>query len=233
MKKIRVLIADDHAAVRAGIRLLLESQPDMEVVGEAKDGRESLVQAKKLKPDVILMDITMPGMGVVEATQAIKEAHPQVQVLALTMHEDAAYFFQMLQAGASGYVVKGADPSEVLSGIRVVSQDKAYLFLSLARKLVYDYLARVQTGCERGTYARVTTRPREGSPSRPTGWSERCSRKRSNGWWGTRRSLAERLGRIGWRGLGERVARSRSSGRRTRRAKPPSRLRSQRFAKAR
>ncbi len=161
MKKIRVLIADDHAVVRAGIRLLLESQPDMEVVGEAQDGRESMIQAKKLKPDVILMDITMPDIGGVEATRAIKEAHPQVQILALTMHEDAAYFFQMLQAGASGYVIKGADPSEVLNGIRAVSQDKAYLFPSLARKLVDDYLERLQTGEEKDSYAKLTTRQRE------------------------------------------------------------------------
>ncbi len=103
MKKIRVLIADDHAVVRAGIRLLLESQTDMEVVGEAQNGRESLTQAQKLKPDVILMDITMPDMGGVEATQAIKEAYPQAQILALTMHEDAAYFFQMLQAAKGSF----------------------------------------------------------------------------------------------------------------------------------
>ncbi len=102
VKKIRVLIVDDHAVVRAGIRLLLESQSDMKVVGEAQDGRESLTQAEKLKPDVILMDITMPDMGGVEATQAIKETCPQVQILTLTMHEDTAHFFRMLQAGASG-----------------------------------------------------------------------------------------------------------------------------------
>ena len=161
MKKIRILIADDHAVVRAGIRLLLETQPDMEVVGEAQDGRESLVQAEKLKPDVILMDITMPDMGGVEATKAIKEAHPQVPILALTMHQDASYFFPMLQAGVSGYVVKGADHSEVLSGIRAVAQDKAYLFPSLARKLIDDYLERLQTGEEKDSYARLTTRQRE------------------------------------------------------------------------
>ncbi len=161
MKKIRVLIADDHAVVRAGIRLLLESQPDMEVVGEAQNGRESLDQAPKLKPDVVLMDITMPDMGGVEATKAIKEAYPQVQVLALTMHEDAAYFFQMLQAGASGYVVKGADPSELLSAIRAVFQNKAYLFPSLARKLIDDYLERLEVGEEKDSYAKLTTRERE------------------------------------------------------------------------
>ncbi len=110
---------------------------------------------------VILMDITMPDMGGVEATQAIKKAFPQAQILALTMHEDAAYFFQMLQAGASGYVIKGADPSEVLSAIRAVSQNKAYLFPSLARKLIDDYLERLEVGEERDSYARLTKRQRE------------------------------------------------------------------------
>ena len=161
VKKIRVLIVDDHAIVRAGIRLLLDAQSDMEVVGEAQNGRESLAQAQKLKPDVILMDITMPDMGGVEATQAIKETCPQVQILALTMHEDTAYFFQMLQAGASGYVIKGADPSELLSAIRAVFQNKAYLFPSLARKLLDDYLERLGVGEEKDSYAKLTVREKE------------------------------------------------------------------------
>jgi len=107
------------------------------------------------------MDITMPELGGVEATQAIKKIYPDVQILALTMHEDAAYFFQMLQAGASGYVIKGADPSELLSAIRAVSQDKAYLFPSLARKLVDDYLERLEVGEERDSYAKLTNRQTE------------------------------------------------------------------------
>ncbi len=161
MEKIRVLIVDDHVVVRAGIRLLLESQPDIEVAGEASDGREGLAQAQKLRPNVVLMDIAMPDMGGIEATQAIKETCPQVQVLALTMYEDAPYFFRMLQVGASGYVVKGADPSELLSAIRAVAQDKAYLFPSLTRKLLDDYLERLEVGEEKDSYARLTTREKE------------------------------------------------------------------------
>jgi two-component system response regulator NreC len=160
-KKIRVLIVDDHAVVRAGIRLLLDSQPDMKVVGEAQDGRESLTQAQKVKPDVILMDIAMPDMGGVEATQSIKEAYPQAQILALTMHEDTAHFFRMLQVGASGYVIKGADPGELLNAVRAVFQNKAYLFPSLTRKLVDDYLERLEVGEERDSYAKLTARERE------------------------------------------------------------------------
>ncbi len=161
MKKIRVLIVDDHAVVRAGLRLLLESQSDMAVVGEAQSGRESLAQSQKLTPDVILMDITMPDMGGVEATKAIKEVNPQVQILALTMHEDTPYFFRMLQAGASGYVLKGADPSELLRAIRDVFQNKAYIFPSLVRKLLDDYLERLGVGEEKDSYARLTARERE------------------------------------------------------------------------
>jgi len=159
--KIRILIVEDHAVVRAGIRLLLESQPDMEVVGEARDGAESLTQAQKLEPNVILMDISLPGMGGIEATQAIKKACPEAQILALTMHEDARYFFQMLQAGASGYVIKGADPSELLHAIRDVAENKAYLFPSLARKLLDDYMERLEVGEEKDSYAKLTDRERE------------------------------------------------------------------------
>lgn len=161
MNKTRILIADDHAIVRRGIRLLLESQPDMEVVGEASDGRDGLRQAQELNPDVILMDITMPSVGGIEASRLIKARCPKVQILALTMHEDAAYFFQMLQAGASGYVVKGAEPAELLSAIRAVRQNGVYLYPSLARKLLDDYLEWVGAGEERDSHARLTTRETE------------------------------------------------------------------------
>ncbi len=161
MDRIRVLIVDDHAVVRAGMRLLVDSQPDMEVVGEAKDGREGLIQAQKLEPNVILMDITMPEFGGVEATQAIKETCPDIQIVALTMHEDPAFFFQILQAGASGYVIKGADPSELLNAIRAVVDNKAYISLSLTRKLFDDYLKRLEVGEEGDSYARLTAREKE------------------------------------------------------------------------
>jgi two-component system response regulator NreC len=161
VKKIRILIVDDHAVVRAGIRLLLDSEADMEVVGEAQNGREALAQAQKLKPDVVLMDISMPDMEGVEATQLIKEACPQVLIIALTMHEEATYFFRMLKAGASGYVVKGANPDELLSAIRAVFRDKAYLFPSLTRRLLDDYLERLEMGEEKDSYAKLTVREKE------------------------------------------------------------------------
>ncbi len=160
-KKIHILIVDDHAVFRAGLRLLFDSKPDIQVVGEARNGQEALVQAQKLQPDVILMDITMPDMGGVEATRAIVKVCPNAQILALTMHEDAAYFFQMLQAGALGYIVKGADPSELMSAIRAVSENKTYLFPSLARKLLDDYLERLAGGEAKDNYAKLTVRERE------------------------------------------------------------------------
>ena len=107
MKKTRILLADDHTLVRAGIRALLEKQDDMEIVGEAADGQEALQKVAELRPDVIIMDIAMPGMGGMEATKRIKSQYPHVQVLALTMLEDDRYFFEIIQAGASGFIIKG------------------------------------------------------------------------------------------------------------------------------
>jgi two-component system response regulator NreC len=133
----------------------------MEVVGEAENGRESLVRVQESKPDVVLMDISMPDMGGIEATQAIKKAFPETKILALTMHEDSRYFFQMLKEGALGYVLKGADPSELLSAIRAVYQDKAYILPDLARRLLDDYLERLEEGEEQDSYSTLTAREKE------------------------------------------------------------------------
>src|SRR3972149_5543154 len=108
MKKIRVLIVDDHAVLRAGLRTLLNLQSDFEVVGEAAEGPEALEKVQRLQPDVVLMDITLPGMEGLEATKRLKKTHPNVKVLILTMHEDRRYLYSALKAGASGYVVKRA-----------------------------------------------------------------------------------------------------------------------------
>lgn len=159
MNKIRVLLVDDHAIVRAGLHLLVESQPDMEVVGEAANGQEALRGARELRPDVIVMDVAMPGLNGLEATRLLKEANLQVQILALTMHEDERYFFEMLHAGASGYVVKGAPPSDLLQAIRCVYQGQAYLYPSLAKKLMEEYLSKAKDG--RQDYDDLTDRERE------------------------------------------------------------------------
>jgi two-component system, NarL family, response regulator NreC len=140
MLKIRILLADDHVIVREGVRMILNAQPDMEVIGEASNGVEVLSLAHMLKPDLALMDIGMPGMNGLEATRALKAAQPLIQVLILTMLEDEDYFFRILAAGASGYVLKGAGSDELLSAIRAVAQGGVYLFPTMAKKLVGDYL---------------------------------------------------------------------------------------------
>ncbi len=142
-ERIRVLIADDHTIVRSGVRLLLEAEPDIEVVGEALDGQQAVTLAETLRPDVILMDIAMPGMDGLEATRKIIALWPDIRVLVLTMHRTDDYFFEMLKAGASGYVLKGAQTDELINAIRVVAQGEVFLYPPVARKLVQDYLNRV------------------------------------------------------------------------------------------
>lgn len=158
---IRVLIVDDHAVVRAGMRMLLETTGDLVVVGEAENGQEAQQRVRELQPDVVIMDVTMPLMDGVESTRRIKQERPEVAVLALTIHEGADYFFQMLKAGASGYVPKRTAPEELLRAIRAVAEGNVFLEPSIARGLVADYLTRVQTGSEVESYDGLTERERE------------------------------------------------------------------------
>ncbi len=141
---IRVLIADDHTVVRSGVRLLLEIEPDIVVVGEARDGHEAVTLTETLQPDVVLMDIAMPEMDGMVATRQIKAAWPQVNILGLTMHRSDEYFFEMLKAGASGYVLKGADTRDLINAIRIVHQGEVFLYPTMAQRLVQDYLRRVK-----------------------------------------------------------------------------------------
>jgi DNA-binding NarL/FixJ family response regulator len=142
MKQINLLLVDDHAVVRSGLRMLLQSEPDLVIVGEAETGAQGVAKAQELHPDVVLMDISMPDMNGIEATGAIKRVCPAVAVLALTMHEDKAYFFEMLNAGASGYVPKRAAPDQLVSAIRTVFAGEVYLYPSVAKSLVQDYLGK-------------------------------------------------------------------------------------------
>lgn len=144
--RIRVLIADDHIIVRSGLRLLLEAEPDIDVVGEALEGGEALNLVEQHLPDVVLMDITMPGMDGLEATRRIKARWPQIQVLVLTMHRSDEYFFEMLKAGASGYILKGAETSDLIHAVRVVGRGEVFLYPTMAQKLVKDYVNSIQWG---------------------------------------------------------------------------------------
>ena len=159
--KIRVLLADDHTILRAGLRMMLNAQPDIEVVGEASDGRQAIAEAQRLAPEVILMDITMPECNGIEATRQVKRLLPDVRVLVLTMHENEEYLFQVLRAGASGYMLKEAADTELISAIRVVSTGRFYLSPSAQTMMVSDYLQRVRTGEERDSYGALTERERE------------------------------------------------------------------------
>ncbi len=142
---IRILIADDHTIFRSGLRLLLSSEPAFEVIAEAEDGAQAIDLANQLKPDVILMDIGMPGINGYEATRRIKKSNPKVNVLVLTMHRSEEYFFKMLDAGASGYVLKGAETEELIRAVCTVARGDAFLYPSMARSLVDRYL-KTQSG---------------------------------------------------------------------------------------
>lgn len=159
---MRLLLVDDHAIVRAGLRMLLESQPDIEIVGECENGRDAVKRALELKPDVILMDIALPDIPGYEATRQVKKELPNVTILALTMHESDEYFFEMLNAGASGYVPKKAAPTELVNAIRVVHAGGVYLYPSLAKTLVKDYLTRAESGDDNAAaFDGLTERERE------------------------------------------------------------------------
>lgn len=160
-KKIRVVIAEDHRIVREGIRLILAASPDIEVVGEAATGRETVALARQLEPDVVVMDITMPDLDGLEATSLIRAHLPKVEVVGLTVHESDEYFFRMLKAGASGYVLKGAASGDLLAAVAAAARGETFLYPSVAKKLVADYLNRVGAGEERDTYSSLSPRERE------------------------------------------------------------------------
>jgi two-component system, NarL family, response regulator NreC len=140
--KIRLLLVDDHMVVRSGLRMLLEGEPDVEIVGEAGTAQEALQAVTRLNPDVVLMDIGLPDLSGIEAAREIKRLRPQTAIVALTIHEDEEYFFKMLEAGASGYVPKRAAPEELLTAIRAAAVDEVYLYPSLAKLLVRDYFSQ-------------------------------------------------------------------------------------------
>ena len=148
MRVIRVLIVDDHAVLRAGLKMLLGAQPDVEVVAEAQDGKEALECALACRPDVVLMDVSMPGGGGLTATREIRHACPRTQVLVLTMHDDESYLRQFLHAGAAGYLLKKAADTEVVEAIRTVHRGDMFVYPSLLRALVSGELTRPAGGDE-------------------------------------------------------------------------------------
>ncbi len=137
---IRLLLVDDHAVVRSGLKMLLENEHDVEIIGEAASASEAIEATMRLKPNVILMDIGLPDLSGIDATREIKKRVADVSIVALTIHEDEEYFFKMLEAGASGYVPKRAAPEELITAIRAAATGQVYLYPSLAKLLVRDFL---------------------------------------------------------------------------------------------
>ena len=161
MSKIKVLLADDHTIVRKGIRSLLDDEPNIEVVGEAEDGHETLEKVDSRNPDIVLMDSTMPVLNGLEATRQIKKRFPSVKVLVLTMHTNEAYIFQFLQAGASGYLVKQTAPQELLMAIQAVHRGESFLSPVISQTVIKEYIRHVkETGVE-DNYEKLTDRERE------------------------------------------------------------------------
>ncbi len=157
MDKVKILIVDDHALLREGIRALLGVHDEIEIVGEASDGNESIQKALEFTPDVILMDLVMPGMNGLEAIHHLRKKIPAAKVLVLTQHETKAYILSAVKAGAAGYIPKKALSSELLTAIRTVHMGDSYLYSSATKALMEDYQQRV----EREPYDRLTARERE------------------------------------------------------------------------
>lgn len=161
MKKIRVLLAEDHTIVRQGISALLRSEPDIEVAGEAADGLEALELAKKLIPDVVLMDIAMRNLNGLEATRKIKKLFPHTKVLVLTMYDNEEWIFQILKVGASGYLIKDSAMTELTSAIRAVHQGDSYLSPSISKKVIDEYIRKAEMGEKGGLEDLLSGRERE------------------------------------------------------------------------
>ncbi|MBI2859608.1 MAG: response regulator transcription factor [Chloroflexi bacterium] len=160
-ERIRVLVADDHALVREGICLLLGGFEDMQVIGECEDGAQAVDKTETLKPDVVLMDISMPVMGGIDAIQAIKQKDPNIQIIALTVHESLEYLRKVLSLGAAGYLLKGTNSFELAAAVRAVHSHGMYLDPKVTRKLIDEFVPREESAESRGAYGELSRRERE------------------------------------------------------------------------
>ncbi|MFA9452641.1 MAG: response regulator [Candidatus Aminicenantaceae bacterium] len=161
MKGIKVVLADDHTIVRKGLRSLLDDEGDINVIGEAGDGKEAIELVEQLKPHIVVMDIGMPVLNGLEATRRIIKKHPDTKVLILTMHTNEEYVFEILQAGASGYIIKKAAPTELVAAIRAVKQGESFLSPSISKKVIEEYLQRAGEEKWEDAFDLLTDRERE------------------------------------------------------------------------
>ncbi len=161
MSRIRVLLADDHAVVRKGLRFLLERQPEMEVVGEAADGREAVRLAEEFKPTVVVMDIGMPQLNGIEATAQIVKRSPQTSVIMLSVHSDETYLLRALSAGAKGYLLKDSAEDDLVRAVQVVAQGKPFFSPAIAQTLLEDYMRFLQQRGLKDSYDLLTDREKQ------------------------------------------------------------------------
>jgi DNA-binding NarL/FixJ family response regulator len=167
MSKLRILLADDHEMIREGLKVLVNSQADMECVGEAGDGRSAVERSRELLPDVTVMDVSMPEMNGLQATERLKQACPQVKVLTLTRHTDGAYLQQLLKAGSSGYVLKQSASAELTRAIRAVAAGNIYLDPAIAGKVIGSYVGK---SANRGAESHKGVTERETEVLRMIAW---------------------------------------------------------------
>lgn len=161
MSEIRLLLVEDHEVVRTGLRMLLESQADMDIVGEASTGDQAIALARELSPQVVVMDLTLPDISGIEVTRQLKQLYPDMAIVALTIHEDEQYFFEMLKAGAAGYVPKRAAPEDLITAIQAAYSGEVYIYPSLAKALVSDFLSRAHEGPGKSAMDDLTEREQE------------------------------------------------------------------------
>lgn len=161
MQRIKVLIADDHTLVREGIRSLLSNYSDVEVVGEATNGREAMDKTRSLHPDIVLMDIAMPGLGGLEATLEIRSSFPGTRVLVLTQYDNREYVYRFLKAGASGYVLKKAASTDLVAAIRAVYQGGSFLYPEVAQTVIDGFIGKAASDLAEDPYEKLTDREKQ------------------------------------------------------------------------
>lgn len=157
---LQILLVEDHEIVREGVKLLVDSQDDMQVVGEAANGETAIKKAAELQPDIIVMDVSMPELNGLKATKRIKKIHPNIKILTLTRHTDDGYIQQLIQAGASGYVLKQSAPNELINAIRFVAEGKSYLDPALTERVMGGYLSQ-STARKNAAKVQITDRETE------------------------------------------------------------------------
>lgn len=161
MNPIRILLADDHTVMRNGLRLLLERQPNLVVIGEASDGRETVRLAESLLPDVVIMDVAMPNLNGIEAARQIVGANPDIAIVILSMHSDESYVIRALKAGARAYLLKDSAEGDLIAAIRAITEGKSFFSPAISRILVEDYMRQLEQKHVEDTYELLTARERE------------------------------------------------------------------------